>query len=137
MSYNDNYYGFSSTDYVSFAPQGFPVGLHKVMVTSEEPYVKEGRLLGFVATLEVVEGKHKGYAGKNWFLTMHSNPTTAKIAQQNVKRIADATGRPITPSAPMKGRVFYIDVGIQKKDENRTEIKKFYPESHTGDDTPF
>ncbi len=80
--------------------------------------------------LEILDGDHKGRKGKVWILTKHENPQTANIAKQTLKRIADATGKAVSPSAPLKGRVFRIDVAVQKKDDRYTEIKKYLPESH-------
>lgn len=128
-----NYYGIESTDNVKYDPQGLPIGQHKVMIVGEEPDEK-GR--GVVAEFEIVAGEYKGKRSKVWYLTMHENPTTKNIAQQNLKRIADATGRAVTPTSPLKGRVLQVIVGVQKNDESRTEIKKYLPEN-ADSATPF
>lgn len=114
-------YGFSSTDEVQYDKQGLPVGTHKAMIISEEPHES-----GVVAEYEVVEGAHKGKRGKQWYLTTHNNTTTANIARQNIKRIADATGRPVSAAAPLKGRVLTVEVREQKNDSSRTEIFKYH-----------
>jgi hypothetical protein len=72
-----------------------------------------------------------------WFLTLHENPQTANIAKQNLKRIADATGRAVSPTAPLKGRVLTLEVAQQKKNPDYTEVKKYLPENHVNQDTPF
>lgn len=129
----DNYYGFSSTDEVEFDKQGLPVGQHKVMIIGEEPFKDSG----LVVEYEIVSsGDYKGKKGKVWYLTRHENPTTANIAKQNIKRIAEATGRAVSATSPLKGRVLQVIVGVQKNDESRTEIKKYLPENAEAP-TPF
>lgn len=129
---NDDYYGFTSTDEVKYDAQGLPVGEHKVMIIGEEPDSKDR---GVVAEFEIVEGEHKGKRGKVWYLTKHENPQTKNIAMQNIKRIADATGRAVSATSPLKGRVLRVLVGVQKNDAERTEIKKYLPADKV--DLPF
>lgn len=128
----NDYYGFTSTDEVKYDAQGLPLGEHKVMIIGEEPDSKER---GIVAEFEIVEGEHKGKRGKVWYLTKHENATTANIAKQNIKRIADATGRAVSATSPLKGRVLRVSVGVQKNDAERTEIKKYLPADKV--DLPF
>ena len=139
----NDYYGFTSTDDVKYDAQGLPLGEHKVMIIGEEPDSKER---GLVAEFEIVEGQHKGKRGKVWFLTTYdktfgvdpTNPKaiqTANIAKQALKRIADATGRAVTPTSPLKGRLLRVLVGVQKNDADRTEIKKYLPADKA--DLPF
>lgn len=127
-----NVYGFESTDEVSYDKQGLPIGQHKVMIVAEEPFKESGLVVEF----EIVSGEHKGKRGKVWYLTKHENATTANIAKQNIKRIADATGRAVSATSPLKGRVLQVVVGTQKNDESRTEIKKYLPENAEAP-TPF
>ena len=123
-----NLYGVDSTDSVEYDKQGLPVGNNQlVMVVGEEP-AKDDK--GVVMELEILDGDHKGRKGKVWILTKHENAKTANIAKQTLKRIADATGKAVSPSAPLKGRVLRIDVAVQKKDDRYTEIKKYMPEDH-------
>ncbi|MCA2951053.1 hypothetical protein [Microcystis sp. M112S1] len=128
----NDYYGFTSTDEVKYDAQGLPLGEHKVMIIGEEPDSKDR---GIVAEFEIVEGEHKGKRGKVWYLTKHENATTANIAKQNIKRIADATGRAVSATSPLKGRVLRVSVGVQKNDADRTEIKKYLPADKV--DLPF
>lgn len=128
----NDYYGFTSTDDVKYDAQGLPLGEHKVMIIGEEPDAKER---GIVAEFEIVEGEHKGKRGKVWYLTKHENALTKNIAMQNIKRIADATGRAVSATSPLKGRVLRILVGVQKNDAERTEIKKYLPADKV--DLPF
>lgn len=128
----NDYYGFTSTDEVKYDAQGLPLGEHKVMIIGEEPDAKDR---GIVAEFEIVEGEHKGKRGKVWYLTKHENATTANIAKQNIKRIADATNRAVSATSPLKGRVLRVLVGVQKNDADRTEIKKYLPADKV--DLPF
>lgn len=126
-----NYYGVETTDDVEYDKQGLPIGTYKAMIVSEEPDAK-GR--GVVAEFEALEGPNKGRKGKVWYLTLHENTTTSNIAKQNLKRIAEATGRAVTAEAPLKGRVLTLVVGVQKNDDSRTDIKKYLPEGHVAAD---
>jgi ribosomal protein L24 len=128
----NDYYGFTSTDEVKYDAQGLPLGEHKVMIIGEEPDSKDR---GIVAEFEIVEGDHKGKRGKVWYLTKHENPLTKNIAMQNIKRIADATGRAVSATSPLKGRVLRVLIGVQKNDADRTEIKKYLPADKV--DLPF
>ena len=128
----NDYYGFTSTDEVKFDAQGLPLGEHKVMIIGEEPDSKER---GIVAEFEIVEGEQKGKRAKVWYLTKHEKALTKKIAIENVKRIADATGRAVSGTSPLKGRVLRVLVGVQKNDADRTEIKKYLPADKV--DVPF
>lgn len=128
-------YGFSSTDEVKYDKQGLPVGIYKAMIIGEEAD-KDNR--GVVVEYEVVSGPHKGKKGKQWLLTKHANPDTANIAKQNIKRIADATGKAVSASSPLKNRVLTIDVQEQKKNPDYTEIKRYLPENYEADvSAPF
>jgi ribosomal protein L24 len=129
-----NYYGFSTTEEVQYDKQGLPVGTYKAFAVGEEPDEK-GR--GVIVEYEVLDGQHKGKKGKVWYLSTHDNPTVANIARQQLKRIADATGRPVTPTAPIKGRTLTLIVAEQKNDNTRTEIKKYLPENHISEDMPL
>ena len=136
----DNLYGFESTDEVELDKLGLPIGEHRVMIKGEEPDVKDGVTRGIIVEYEVVEGEAKGKTMKQWLLTMHpTSPEAANIAKQNIKRIAEATGRAVTPSDRLKGRTLSVVVGVQKNDETRTEIKKYRPlgGSEAAADLPF
>lgn len=126
-------YGIESTDDVQYDKQGLPVGIYKAMVVGEEED-PQGR--GVIAEYEALEGEHKGKKGKVWYLTKHENPQTANIAKQSLKRIADATGRAVSASAPLKGRVLTLDVQVQKKNPDYTEVKRYLPENHQVDEIP-
>lgn len=130
-------YGFETTDEVQYDKQGLPLGIYKAMIVSEEAD-KDDR--GVVAEYEVLSGDHKGRKGKVWYLTKHESAQTANIAKQNLKRIADATGKPVTPTTPLKGRVLTLEVRQQKKNADYTEVARYLPENYEApknDDAPF
>lgn len=132
-----NIYGFESTEEVQYDSQGLPVGTYKAMARAEEED-KDGR--GVVVEWEVLEGDFKGKTGKVWYLTKHPSAQTATIAKQNIKRIADARGKPISPAVPIKNSVVTLEVRRQKKNPDFTEVAKYHPENYKPpviDDVPF
>ncbi len=128
---NDNYYGFESSEEVKIT-QGLPIGTYKIMALKEEADPKGN---GLIVEYEVVDGPNKGSRSRVWYNTLHENPQTANIAKASLKRIADATGKIISQSAPIKGRVFSVIVGQQKNNPDYTEIKKYLPAD--AKDIPF
>jgi ribosomal protein L24 len=137
MTNEESMYGFTTTDEIQYDAAGLPVGTYKAMARKEEADEK-GR--GFIVEWEVLEGEHKGKTGKVWYLTRHDSQQTANIAKQNVKRIADATGKPVTPSTPIKNRVLTLVVRQQKKNPDYTEVAKYLPENapvSVDSDIPF
>jgi ribosomal protein L24 len=130
-----NYYGFETTEDVKLDAQGLPIGTYKAYANKEEEYKKDNVTQGFTVEWEVLEGDHKGKKGKVWYLTQHLNSTTANIAQQSIKRIAEASGTPVTQASPIQGRTVTLVVGEQKKNPQYTEIKKYLPADYTA--APF
>ena len=133
----DNLYGVSSTDEVHYDAQGLPIGIYKAMAISEEPDPK-GR--GVIVEWEALSGDNKGSKGKQWIMTTHENLQTSNIAKQTLKRIADASGKAITPASPIKGRVVTLEVRQQKKNPDFTEVFKYHPENYeapASSDLPF
>lgn len=122
-------YGFTTTDEVEFDKMGLPIGEYHAMATEEESGgdTNPNNPRPVVVTWEVLEGEDKGKTSKVWYNVHHTNDTTANIAKQSLKRIAEATNRAISASAPIKGRVCKLIVDTQKNDESRTEIKKYLP----------
>jgi hypothetical protein len=131
-----NLYGFETSNDVVADSIGLPLGIAKYMATAEDPAVKDGVTTGVVVTFECLEGANKGRSGKVWFNTLHPNPQTANIAKSSLKRLADSTGKAISPSSPIKGRVLTLDVQKQKKNDAYTEIKRFLPESYIHEEAP-
>jgi hypothetical protein len=128
---NDNLYGFESSEEVKIT-QGLPIGTYKIMALKEEADPKGN---GLIVEYEVVDGANKGARSRVWYNTLHENATTANIAKASLKRIADATGKPISQTSPIKGRVFSVTVGQQKNNPDYTEIKKYMPADKA--DAPF
>ena len=128
-------YGFETTDDIQYDKIGLPIGTYKVMAIKEEDNPNGN---GFIVEYEILDGEFKGKTSKVRYNTKHENPQTANISRQAVKRISDATGKAVTPSAPIKGRVFTVQVGAQKKNPDYNEIKKYLPESHVAENAaPF
>ena len=131
-------YGFDTTDEIEYDKAGLPVGIYKAMATAEQPHEKDDVVIGVAVTWEVVEGEHKGRSGKVVYSTMHPTSDQAKnIAKQQLKRLADATNKPISETNPIKGRVCVLDVKEQKKNPEYTEIKRYLPEDFAVDEAPF
>lgn len=122
-------YGFASTDNVEFDKIGGPVGEYTVRIAEEyvDEKISEKNPNPVVVLYEILDGEFKGKTFKNWYNVHNANPTTANIAKQSIKRIAEATGRAVTPTAPLHGRVFKVIVDEQKNDSSRTDIKKYLP----------
>lgn len=125
-----------TTDDVEMDKIGLPIGIYKAMAISEEDRTQGD---GIIVEFEVLEGADKGSKGKVWYLFDSDNTTTRKIAEQNLKRLSDATGKPIplvsidkrpAEFAPIKGRVLTLDVQTQKKNPAYTEIKRYLPEDY-------
>ena len=132
-------YGFESTNDVVYDKTGLPVGTYKVMITDEEmkDTDKPENPKMLIVTYEIVDGEYKGKSGRVWYNIFHTSQQTSNIAKQNLKRIADATLRPVTPTTPLKGRVLTIEVRQQKKNPDYTEIARYLPESHKTESAPF
>lgn len=130
MTTPENLYGFNSSDDVKLDTKGLPIGNYKALIASETADEKEGVTRGIILEWEILDGPNKGRTGKQWLLTLHHEPTTANIARQNIKRIAEATGSAVSAAAPLKGRVLTLEVGEQKKNPAYTEIKKYLPADH-------
>jgi delta-aminolevulinic acid dehydratase/porphobilinogen synthase len=117
---------------------GLPIGTAKYMATAEDASIKDGVTTGVIVTYECLEGINKGKSGKVWYSTLHPNPQTANISRQALKRLADATGKAISPSAPIKGRVVTLEVQLQKRDPKYTEIKRYLSPDHVPEEVvPF
>lgn len=124
-------YGFNSED-VTLDTPGLPPGIYKVMIKSEEKKAskKDERNELLEVTYQAVEGDFKGKTIIQRYNIWNNNITASNIAKQEIKRIANATGRPVSPESPLRGRVLSIDVRYQKGSDQYTEIAKYYPEDY-------
>jgi len=125
-------YGFDSTDNVQYDQLGLPVGTYKALIAKEEigETKKDTNPEPLIVTFEALEGEFKGKSGRVYYNVRHTDATTSNIAKQALKRIADATGKPVTPATPLKGRVLTLEVRQQKKNPDFTEIAKYHPENY-------
>lgn len=134
-----NLYGFDSTDEVKLDGLGLPIGTYKAMAIAETESKDKntGKTNGVTVEWEVVSGEHKGKKGRVNYFTLHDNLQTSNIAKQGLKRIAEASGKAITQSSPIKGRVITLEVREQKNDPRYTQVTRYLPENHQIDDTPW
>lgn len=121
-----NDYGFNSTDEVQYDTPGLPVGTHKVMITKEERQpTKDGNAEFLAVTYQAVEGEFKGKTQIQRYNLWNPNERTVSIARQELKKIADATGRPVSADSPLKGRVLNIEIRNQKGSDQYTEVARY------------
>jgi len=124
----DNYYGFETSDEIKIDQLGFPLGKYKVLAKDEQ-----GTATGLFVDFDIVTGEHKGTSAKVYYNTRSENEDVARIAAGDIRRIADATGKPVTPSTPIKGRAFVVEVIVNPKNERYTKVK-YLPETTPVDD---
>jgi len=128
-------YGFDTND-IKLDSLGLTPGIYKVMIKSEERKPTKSKLDGktdddlLLVTYQAVEGDMKGKTISQRYNIWNSNQTASNIAKQEIKRIANATGRPVSPEAPLRGRVLCIEVRNQKGSDQYVEIAKYYPEDY-------
>lgn len=128
---NDIYGDFDSAK-VEYDKPGLPVGIHKVMITKEErKSTKAGDNEFLEVTFQAVEGEYKGKTTIGRYNLWNSNPKAANIAKQQLKKIGDSSGKPVSAENPLKGRVLCIEVRQQEDNSDYTEISKYYPEDYT------
>lgn len=118
-------YGFTSSDEVKLSNTIFPIGVYKVHATDQVDVST-----GIKVTYDILTGKNKGDVVEIWYNTLSENETQANIAKVQFKRIGDIMGMPISESAPVKGRVFVVDVRINEKKPEYTNVHRYYKESY-------
>jgi capsular polysaccharide biosynthesis protein len=121
-------YGFESTDEVKYDALGYPLGKYKVFIKDEYDSPT-----GIIVEADILTGEHKGTVAKVYYNTLSDNATTAKIAQIDLKRIADATGKSVNAMSPLKGRTFVVEVEPQKKNPQYTNVKAYLPKDSAVD----
>lgn len=127
-NYNDEVYDFDTKD----VQDGLPLGWHKVMISGEKLLMKpenpnNPRIL--LLTFEAVEGGNKGLNYTQGYNCWHTNATTANIARSAIKKIAEVTGKDINAVTPAKGRVLWVNVQKQKKNDQYYEIAGYKAET--------
>lgn len=115
-------YGFASSDEVKYDIVGFPVGKYTVHAIDEKDETS-----GIHVVYEILSGNDKGSTAKVYYNTLSDNEITAKIAKQDIKRIGEATGKPVTQEDPIQGRIFMVDVEANKKNPQYTNVKAYLP----------
>lgn len=130
-------YGFNSDD-IKLNDFNLPIGKYKVMILSEE--VKESKNENnpqyLAVTFEMLTGGWKGTKKTHNYNIYHTATTTRKIAQQDIAKIAKATGSAVNETSPLKNRVLVLAVTANKKNDDFVDIK-YYPATENCDETPF
>ncbi len=115
-------YGFESSNNVKLDTFGFPVGKYAVYADCEAEVASGVHIL-----YKILSGEHKDAEASVYYNTLSENEITAKIAKQDLKRIADATGKPIDKDNMIQGRTFMVDVELNKKNPAYTNVKAYLP----------
>lgn len=123
-------YGFNDSSEVKYNVFGFPLGKYKVFAKNQSDVPT-----GIVVEYDILDGEHKGTTAKVYYNTLSDNSTTANIAQVDLKRIGDATGRTVNDARPIQGRTFIVDVVPQKSNPQYTNVKAYLPADKV--DSPF
>lgn len=123
-------YGFDTTD-IELESLTVPEGKYKVMIDNEEPKQTQAGDKKLNVTYQILEGDYKGKLIFMGYNIWHSNEKARNIAAQDIKKIAEATDKPVNKDFPLKGRVLVITYAKQK-DSDYMRISK-YEKS----DTPF
>lgn len=115
-------YGFESSNEVKLDTFGFPVGRYTVHAVAEGDTAT-----GILVDYKILSGEHFGADISIYYNTQSDNEITAKIARQDLKRIADATGKPVDANNKIAGRTFMVDVEPNKKNPIYTNVKAYLP----------
>lgn len=122
-------YGFTTSDEVPNEVQGLSIGTYHVLAVDEVQgdAPSERNPFPVIVTWKELDSETPNRTSKVWYNVNHSSPQAANIARASVKKIADATGRPVSAMAPIKGRLCKVIVDLQKGSDSFTEIKKYLP----------
>jgi len=133
-------YGIDTSN-VELESLGLPEGGYRAMISSEEiKPTKDGLNKLLEVTFNVVEGAHKNKTIISRFNLWHSNEVAKNMAQQDLKKIALATGKEVNGEQPLKGRALTIFVRKQKNNPDYSEVWKYAPidkELETSNEAPF
>ncbi len=115
-------YGFESSNEVHLDTFGFPVGKYVVFATGQGDTAT-----GILVDYKILTGENINKSFSVYYNTLSDNEITAKIAKQDLRRIGDATGKPVDQANPIQGRTFMVDVELNKKNERFTNVKSYLP----------
>lgn len=115
-------YGFESSSEVKLDTFGFPLGKYVVHAVGQGDTAS-----GVMVDYTIVSGEHANHTFGIYYNTRSDNEITAKIAKQDLKRIADATGKPIDQQNAIAGRTFTVDVVPNKKNPQYTVVQAYLP----------
>ena len=105
-----------------------PIGRHKVVIESsdlKETTSKDGEYLQL--NLRIIEGPNAGDTGPYRLNIKNRNETTVNIAYRQLSAICHVTGVfELVDSSQLHGIPFVVEVGVQKKDPQYTEIKRVF-----------
>ncbi|MDA9072737.1 DUF669 domain-containing protein, partial [bacterium] len=100
-------YGISTDD---ISLESFPAGAYKAIAVSEETKETKSGDNMLVVKWEIMEGNQKGMSQNVNLNLFHGNPVAKNIAEQTLKKIANATDNVIDGNNPIKGRKAIIHV---------------------------
>jgi hypothetical protein len=115
-------YGFKSSNDVKLDTFGWPLGKYTVHAVGQGDTAT-----GIMVDYTILTGEHANKSFGIYYNTTSDNEITAKIAQQDIKRIADATGKPVDDANPISGRTFTVEVEPNKKNPLYTNVKFYLP----------
>lgn len=105
-----------------------PVGKHPVMAIDSEVVPTKNNDGGMlVYTLQITDGPSKGATGPYRLNLYNASPKAVEIAQRQFSAMCHAVGVfNVQDSAQLHNIPFVVEVGVQKGQENYTEIKKVF-----------
>lgn len=123
-------YGFNSSNEVQLDTFGFPIGNYVVHAVGQG-----NTATGILVDYKFLTGEHANKGCSVYYNTLSDNDITAKIAKQDIKRIGDATGRPVVnedlekgiKADPIAGRTFMVEVEANAKNPRFTNVRKYLP----------
>lgn len=115
-------YGFNSSDEVQLDTFGFPVGKYIVHAVGQGDTAT-----GILVDYKILTGENANKSFSVYYNTLSDNEITAKIARQDIKRIGDATGKPVDQANGIAGRTFAVEVETNAKNPRFTNVKAYLP----------
>lgn len=115
-------YGFTSSSEIKLDTFGWPLGKYAVHAVGQGDTAT-----GVMVDYKILTGDNAGHEFGIYYNTLSDNEITAKIAKQDIRRIADATGKPVDANNRIAGRTFMVDVEPNKKNPAYTQVKAYLP----------